>query len=166
MTRYSDNIYSGFQSVTSATSSKSPVSLRKIHRFTQPAAGGANAVTLAGTFPPGTENLDARLYIMNQATSASVSDKITVSAGGTNLIAITGIGSATGLLGPGTTAGLGVMTVTVSACAILPVPASTNNGGEIPYNVTFLPVSASKSTDYKLILSFNRADSNTLGVTA
>lgn len=165
MTRYSDNIYSGFQAVTSALSSKSVVGLHKVHRFTQPAAGGVVAQTVTGVFPPGVENLTSRLYIMQQS-SATVSDKFTVSAGGTNLITITGVGSATGLLGATTVAGLGAVTVVASACGILPVPASTNNGGEIPYAVTFLPASASKSTDYKLVLSFNRADTNTLGITA
>lgn len=165
MTRYSDNIYSGFQGITSALTSKSAVGLHKVHRFTQPSTGGAVAQTVTGTFPPGIENLTTRLYIMQQA-SATVSDKFTVSAGGTNLITITGVGSATGLLGAATQAGLGAVTIVASACGILPVPASTNNGGEIPYAVTFLPVSASKNTDYKLVLSFNRADSNTLGITA
>lgn len=166
MTRYSDNIYSGFQASTSAASSKSPVSLHKVHRFTQPSGGGANAVTLSGTFPPGTENITTNLWIMNQSTSASTSDKITVSAGGTNLITYTAIGSATGILSTSTVAGLGAVTVVASACAIPPVPTSTNNGGEIPYSVTFLPVSASKGTDYRLRINFNRADTNTLGVTA
>ncbi len=166
MTRYSDNIYSGYQAVTSALSSKSAMAMHKVHRFTQPSAGGATPVTLTGTFPPGVEGLTSRLYIMNQSTSASTSDKITVSAGGTNLITYTAIGSATGLLGATTVAGLGAVAVVASACGILPVPAGANNGGEVPYSVTFLPVSASKGTDYKLFLSFGRADSNTLGVTA
>lgn len=163
MTRYSDNIYSGFQAPTSANSSMSPVVLRKTHRFTQPSTGGANAVTQLGTFPPGAQNLRASLYIANAATSASVSDKITVSAGGVNYYAFTGIGSAQGILGA-TTAGLGTVTATVSAVINLAPPATNQtNGGEIPYAVTFLPVSASKSTDYQLELTFNRAVSNTLG---
>lgn len=163
MTRYSDNISSGFQAVTSALSSKSVVSLHKVHRFTQPSGGGATPQTVTGTFPPGIENITANLWIMNQSTSASTSDKITVSAGGTNLITYTAMGSATGILGTSTVAGLGTVAVVASACAIPPVPASTNNGGEIPYAVTFLPVSASKGTDYRLRINFNRADSNTLG---
>lgn len=159
MTTFGDNIYSGQLAVTSALSSVSQVSLHKVHRFTQPATGGATPITQLGVFPANSENLTARLYIMQQATSATVSDKITVSAGGTNLITYTGIGSATGLIGATTIVALGAVTVVASACGILPVPASTN-GGEIPYAVTYLPVSASKTTDYKLVLSFNRVDTN------
>lgn len=161
MTRFNDNIYSGAQAITSALSSKSPVQLCKSYRFTQPAAGtGTTATTFTGTFPVGTQNLDAKLYIMANA-SATVSDKITVSAGGTNLIAITGFGSASGVL-RGTTAGLGTLTTTASACAVVAGAASS----ELSYSVTFLPVSASRSTDYQLWLTFNRVDTNTLGITA
>lgn len=165
MTRFSDNIYSGFQAATSASSSKSCMVMRKVHRFTQPSTGGTASTTLSGTFPPGAENLTARVFVMQQATSATASDKITVSAGGTNLIVIDQIGSATGTAGD-TKTGFARFTYTASACAILPVPTSTTNGGEIPYSVTFAPASASKSTDYKVELTFNRADSNTLGITA
>lgn len=161
MTRYSDNIYSGFQAPTSASSSKSAVVLRKIHTF------GGTTANFTGTFPPGAENLTAGLYIVKAGTSATTSDKITVSAGGTNLIAITGIGSAEGLLGAGTTAGLGVMTVVASAAASLAVPAGSNNGGEIPYSIAYVAASAGAAAQrYRLHLTFNRADSNTLGVTA
>ena len=165
MTRYSDNIYSGFQATTSAASSKSPVTLRKIHRFSQPAAGGAVAQTLSGTLPPGVENLTATVFVLQQSTSATTSDKITVSAGGTTLFTIDQIGSATGVAGS-TTTSFARFTYVASACAIPPVPSGATNGGEIPYSVTYLPVSASKSTDYKLVLHFNRADTNTLGITA
>lgn len=166
MTRFSDNILSGFQATTSAASSKSVVHLRKVHRFTQPSGGGATPVTLSGTFPPGVEAIIPTLFIMNQSTSASTSDKITCSAGGTNLFTYTAIGSATGIIGIATVAALGAVAIVASACAIPPVPSGANNGGEIPYAVTFLPASASKSTDYKLVINFNRADSNTLGITA
>lgn len=158
MTRYSDNIYSGYQALTSALSSKSSVILHRVHRFTQPATGGATPVTLGGVFPPGVEVITSRLYIMNQSTSASTSDKITVSAGGTNLITYTAIGSATGMLGTTTVVGLGAVTVVASACATPPVPAGALNNGEVPYSATFLPASASKSTDYKLVISFGRVD--------
>lgn len=160
MTRYSDNIYSGMQAPTSAASSKSPVQLCKTYRFTQTAGGGTTVVTRTGTFPIGTQNLDAKLYILNQA-SATVSDKITVSASGVDFITITGIGSATGVLRQ-TQAGLGTLTVVASAVANIAGAAVS----ELTYSVTFVPVSASKSTDYQLWLTFNRADTNTLGVTA
>lgn len=163
MTRFNDNIYSGFQAPTSAASSKSTVVLRKTHGFTNP--GGTTAVTQAGTFPPGTSNLRAELYIMNQGVSATASDKVTVSAGGVNLYAITGFGSATGI-GSATTAGFATFAVTVSAVAVVAAPATNQtNGGEIPYAVTWVPSSAGRTAQYQLSLTFNRADTNTLGTT-
>lgn len=162
MTRYSDNIYSGFQGLTSAQSSKSPVVLRKTYNFS--GAGNTTAVTLSGTFPPNTQNLAAALYVTN-AASATVSDKITVSAGGTNLIVIDQFGSAAGFAND-TKATFARFTVTASACAVVPTPTSTSNGGDIPFSVTFVPVSADKVGTYQLQLSFSRSDTNTLGVTA
>lgn len=162
MTRYSDNIYSGFQSITSATSSKSAVVLRKTYNFA--GAGNTTAVTRNGVFPPGTQNLTARIFITQQA-SATVSNKITVSAGGFDLVTISQFGSATGVAGD-TKVGVVLFTYIASACANPPVPASTNNGGEIPFALTFVPVSADKTGTYQVELTFNRADSNTLGVTA
>lgn len=155
MTRYSDNIYSGNQAVTSALSSKSPVVLCKTHRFL------STSGTQTGTFPIGTQNLDAKLYINNQTVSAATAAKITVSAGGTNLIAISGIGSATGVL-RGTQAGLGTMTVTASAASILTGAASS----ELSYSVTYVKASGDTTGDFQLQLTFNRVDSNTLGITA
>lgn len=163
MTRYSDNIYSGFQGLTSASTSKSAVVLRKVYNFS--GAGNAVAVTRAGTFPPNTQNIKATLYITQQG-SATVSDKITVSAGGFDLITITSFGSATGVVGD-TKAGVATFTYIASACANPPVPATNQtNGGEIPFAVTFLPVSADKTGNYQLEISFSRADTNTLGVTS
>lgn len=163
MTRYSDNIESGFQALTSATSSKSPVVLRKVYGFN--GTGGAASQTKNGVFPPGVENISAKLFIMNAAGSATVSDKITVSAGGTDLVTISQFGSAVGIASD-TKAGIALFNYVASACAIPPVPASTNNGGEIPFAVTFLPVSADRNGQYRVELTFNRADSNTLGVTS
>lgn len=163
MTRYSDNIYSGFQALTSATSSKSPVVLRKVYNFS--GAGNATAVTRNGVFPPNAQNLTARIFITQQA-SATVSDKITVSAGGFDLVTITSFGSATGVAGD-TKVGVATFTYIASACASIPVPSTNQtNGGEIPFAVTFLPVSADKTGTYQVELSFNRADTNTLGVTS
>lgn len=163
MTRFSDNIYSGFQALTSGTSSKSAVSLNKTYNFA--GAGNGTAVTKTGTFPPNTQNLMATLYITN-AASATVSDKITVSAGGTTLVTLTSFGSAQGVASY-TTTGLATITYVASACAVVQPPAtSQTNGGEIPFSVTFLPVSADKIGTYQLELSFNRSDTNTLGVTS
>lgn len=158
MTLFSDNLYTGFLAPTSAASSISVAHFRKTHRFTQPTvAPFATAQTQTGTFPPGTQNLSAALYILANS-SATVSDKITVSAGGTNLLTITSFGSASGYFA-GTTTGLGTVTVIASACANLSAPSPSTNGGEIPYSVTFLPVSASRG-DYQLVLNFNRVDGN------
>lgn len=163
MTRFSDNIYSGFQALTSATSSKSAVSLSKTYNFA--GAGNTTAVTRNGVFPSGSQNLYATIYITQQA-SATVSNKITVSAGGKDLLTVTSFGSATGVASF-TTTGVATITYIASACASIPIPAtSQTNGGEIPFAVTFVPVSADKTGTYQLILDYNRADSNTLGVTS
>lgn len=163
MTRYSDNIYSGFQAVTSALSSKSVVRLTK-GPYAFAGAGNTTAVTRTGVFPPGTQLLTARVWITQQG-SATVSDKIVVSAGGTDLITIDQFGSATGTAAD-TKAGLARFTYVASACFAPPVPASSNNGGEIPFSVTFTPVSADKTSVVNVELNFSRADSNTLGITA
>ncbi len=162
MTRFSDNIKSGFQAATSANTSASVVVLRKVYNFS--GAGNTTAVTRSGTFPPGTQNLTARIFVTQQG-SATVSNKITVSAGGFDLVTITSFGSATGIAGD-TKTSVATFTYIASACASIPVPASTNNGGEIPFAVTFLPVSADKTSTCQLELTFNRIDSNTLGITA
>lgn len=147
MTIFGDNIYSGTQAATSAASSISPVQLTKTHRI----AGGA-ASTVTGTFPQGTTNLDAKLYIMLNA-SATVSDKITVSAGGVDFITITQFGSASGVLRQ-TTTSLGVLTTTASACAVVAGAASS----ELTYSVTYPANTAATGADYQLVLTFNRAD--------
>ncbi len=164
MTRFSDNIYSGIQALTSATSNRSMVSLRK-SAFNFSGANNTTAVTKLGVFPAGTENLTATLFITN-AASATTSNKITVSAGGQTLVTITSFGSAVGIAS-NTLAGVATFTYIVSACATVAAPATgQNNGGEIPFAVTFLPVSADKVGTYQLHFSFNRADSNTLPVTS
>lgn len=153
MTTFGDTILSGNIAVTSALSSISPVILCKTHKFTAATAGSTTAQTLTGTFPIGTQNLDAKLFIIQAATSATASDKITVSAGGTNLLTFTGFGSAAGILRQ-TTVGLGTYTPIVSACAVVAGAASA----ELSYSVTYLPVSASKGTETQIQLFFNRAD--------
>jgi hypothetical protein len=147
MTAYGDNIYSGQIAPTSAASSTSPVVLSKTHRI----AGGA-ASTVTGTLPQGAQNLDAKLFIMLNA-SATVSDKITVSAGGVDLITITQFGSAAGVL-RATTTGLGVLTTTASACAIVAGAAAA----DLSYSVTYTANTAATGADYQLVLTFNRKD--------
>lgn len=156
MTSYKDNIYCGNMAVTSATSSLSPVTLRRTHKFS--AIGGTAAITQTGTFPPNTENLSGYLFVVQNA-SATVSDKITVSAGGTNLFVVDQFGSAGGQSG-GSLTSFCRFTYVGSACASPPVPSPSVNGGEIPYAVTFVPVSADKTGQYQIHLTFNRADTN------
>lgn len=147
MTIIGDNILSGTQAATSAVSSLSPVQLTKTHRI----AGGA-ASTVTGTFPQGVTNLDAKLYILLNA-SATVSDKITVSAAGVDFITITQFGSASGVLRQ-TTTGLGILTTVASACAVVAGAAAA----ELSYSVTYPANTAATGADYQLVLTFNRAD--------
>ncbi len=154
MTVFKDNIFSGNIQTTSANSSMSSVEMGKT--FTFAGAGNTTAVTRTGTFPPNTENITATLFVMAQG-SATVSDKITVSAGGTNLITIDQFGSAAGIAYQ-TTTGLARFTVVASACAIPPVPSPSTNGGETPFSVTSLPVSADKTGNYQLRITYNRVD--------
>ncbi len=147
MTTYGDNIYSGNIAATSAATAASPVVLSKTHRI----AGGA-ALTVTGTFPKGTQNLDAKLYILLNA-SATVSDKITVSAGGIDFITISQFGSAAGVLRQ-TTTGLGVLTTTASACAVLVSAVSD----DLTYSVTYPANTAATGADYQLQLTFTRKD--------
>lgn len=156
MTTFKDNIGSGNIAVTSALSNVSWVSLTKTFNFN--AIGGTTAITRNGVFPPNTQNLSAELFIVQNA-SATVSNKITVSCGGTNLLTIDQFGSAGGVIPGVTVTGVGRYTVIASAAANPPAPATGQaNGGEIPFAVTFLPVSADKTGSYQLCLTFNRAD--------
>lgn len=154
MTSYKDNIYSGNIATTSANSSQSVVLLGRTHRWS--ATGGTTPTTLTGTFPPNTENLTAYLFVI-QNGSATVSNKITVSAGGVNLVTIDQFGSAVGQSGA-TLTSFARFTYVASACAQVPAPASANNGGEIPYSLTFVPVSSDKTGQYQVRLTFNRVD--------
>lgn len=155
MTRYSDNIYSGFVAPTSAACSKSYVQLGKTFNFTALAGTG---VTLTGTLPPGTQNLYATLFITQQG-SANTSNKITVSAGGTNLLTFDQFGSATGFLPGLSVASVGRLTIVASACAIVAAPATgQTNGGEIPISVTYLKDAGDPSCTCQLSLMYNRVD--------
>lgn len=154
MTAFKDNIYSGNIATTSANSSLSAVRLAKTYNFA--GNGTATAVTRSGTLPPNAENVMATLYVTN-AGSANVSNKITVSAGGNNLIVIDQFGSAQGIASA-TLAAFARFTPVVSAMASPVAPAASTNGGEIPFSVTFLPVTDDTTGTYQLHLSFNRAD--------
>lgn len=147
MTVFGDNIYSGTIAPTSAASSTSTVRLIKTHRI----AGGTGS-TVTGTFPQGTMALAASLYIMLNA-SATVSDKITVSAGGVDFVTFTQFGSAAGLLS-GTTTGLGIRTIVASACGIVAGAASS----DLTYSVTYPTNTQATGADYLLELTFSRKD--------
>lgn len=154
MTVFKDNVGSGNIATTSATSSVGWMRMERTFMFA--GAGSTTAVTRSGVFPPNTENVMTTLYITN-AASATVSNKITVSAGGNNLVVIDQFGSATGIASS-TTTSLVRVTPVVSAMAAPTPPTSSTNGGEIPYSVTFLPVSADKTGTYQLVITWNRAD--------
>lgn len=154
MTQFKDNIYSGNIATTSANSSTSFVRLGKTFNFA--GNGAATAVTRSGVFPPNTENVTASLFVTN-AGSANVSNKITISAGGNNITVIDQFGSAVGF-SSATLTSFARFTPVVSAMAAPTPPAAVSNGGEIPYSVTFLPVTDDTTGTYQLLLSYNRAD--------
>lgn len=150
MTVFSDNIYTGNLAATSAASSKSRATYCRVHRFT-----GGGSSTQTGTFPQGTMMLDAKVWILAQTASAATATRFTVSAGGVNLIAVTGIGSALGVLRT-TTAGLGVITNTASATSILTGAASS----ELSYSVTMVGASGDTTGDFHVALEFTRRDTD------
>lgn len=157
MTRYSDNIYSGYQGVVSAQTSKSAVALRKTYFVS--AGAGANAI-ITGVFPPQTQNITSDVFV-TQAGVATTNDNITLwtngsAANGQKVLQYLAIGSAATRLNAPTY---------ITSAAAFPQPPATNqtNGGEIPFKVI---VSSVSTAAYSIVLTFNRADSNTLGVTA
>lgn len=156
MTRYSDNIYSGYQAITSALSSRSMVSLRKTAFVS---AGTGVNITVAGQFPPNTQNITANVFVVQQG-AATTNDNITLwtngsAANGQKVLQYLAIGSAAVLLTAPTY---------VTSAAAFPQPPSFNaqNGSEVPYKII---VSSVSTASYSIILNFNRADTNTLGTT-
>lgn len=148
MTGFGDNIYSGLNAVTSGVASKSPVQLCRTFRFT-----GGGAATQQFVLPTGVQNLDAKCYIMQQG-SAATTDKITVSAGGVDLITFSSMGSATGVVRQ-TTAALGTLTVVASACGNLSATA------EVSAAITI--ASTDTATDYQVEIMFSRLRKDTIG---
>lgn len=141
MTTFADNIYSGQQALTSALSSQSEVVLSRTFRFT-----GGGAPTQTFVFPAGVQNLNATCYII-QDGSAATTDTITVSAGGTDLITFSSMGSAAGVVET-TLAALGTKTIVASAAANLSATA------EVSAAITL--ASTDTATDYQVQLRFNR----------
>ena len=146
MTRFSDNIESGIQGLTSAQSSKASVMLTRVHRF----VGGGNQ-TWSTLLPWGSQCLDAKLFISVNG-SAATTDRMTStsSAGATALGTISSIGSAAGVLRV-TTVGLGTLAMVASACAQV---GPRTEGADIPIQV--ISSSTDTATDYTLELSFRR----------
>lgn len=142
MTRFTDNLYTGRDAAVSAQASKSAAVFSKTLTFT----GGSQ--TKQFKLPQGAQNLDAKCYILANG-SAATSDKITVSAGGVDLITFAAMGSAGGLLRQ-TTTGLGTVAVVASACANL---SATD---EVSAAATLLSVDPLAS--YQVQISFNRRD--------
>lgn len=147
MTSWRDNIYSGAPALTSALSSLAPVELHRTFRFN----GGSSTQSLV--LPTFVENLDVKVFILANG-SAATTDKITVSAAGTNLITFASMGSANGILRQ-TTVGLGTVTPVVSAMV---TPTTTT---EVTAAVTLLTTDI--AAQYQVDISFNRVRLNTIG---
>lgn len=158
MTRFSDNIYSGYQGLTSAQSSKSAVQLCDAYNVS---AGTSVNQTIQGVFPPASQCINAAVYV-TQAGAATTNDNIVLwingsAANGQRVLSFLAIGSAANQrYNP---------TSYVASAAAAPQPPTINqvNGGEIPYKII---VSSVSTAAYTIFLQFNRGDTNTLGVTA
>lgn len=147
MTTFADGIESGTYGLTSAQATRAHTTLRRYRRF----VNGGNQ-TWTGFFPYGAIGLTASLHINSQG-SATTSDRITItaSAGSTTLWTISSMGSANGILGTATVAGLGTVTPIVSACAVL---GPNVEGSDVPFQVILSSVDT--ATDYSLFLNFIR----------
>lgn len=152
MTRFSDNIYTGFIGLTSAQSSVSPVMLSQTYVVS--AGAGANSI-ISGLFPPQTQNLNAGVYV-TQNGAATTNDNIVLwingsAANGQRILSFTAIGSAANARYAPTTY--------IASAAANPQPPATNqtNGGEIPFKLITSSVSTAA---YQIHITFNRADNN------
>lgn len=147
MTLFADGIESGIQGLTSAQATRSHSLMRRYRRFT----GGGNQ-TWTGFLPYGSIGLTCSLHI-NSNGSAATSDRITVtsSAGSTALWTFSSMGSANGILGNVTVAGLGTVAPIVSACAVV---GPNIEGADVPFQAILS--STDTATDYSLFLTFIR----------
>lgn len=147
MTTFGDGIESGNYGLTSAQATRAHVTLRRYRRF----IGGGNQ-TWTGFLPYGATGFTASLHINSQG-SATTSDRIVISssAGSTTLWTISSIGSANGILGSQTVAGLGTVTPVVSACAVV---SPNVESADVPFQVILSSVDT--ATDYSLFLNFIR----------
>lgn len=150
MTGFADNIYSGLQALTSGQASYAGAGFTRTFRFL--GTGGA-AQTQQFVLPTGVQNLDAKLFIEVNGTTATT-DKITVSAGGTDFHTFTSFGSAQGIVRQ-TTVSLGTLTSIASACANLSTTA------EVSAAITY--AGTDTTAVYQVQLFFNRLRVDPLG---
>jgi len=144
MTQFGDNIYTGENGLTSALSSKSGGVFQKTVRLS-----GASGTTTV-TFSVATQNLQPRLYMMQQG-SAATSNSVVCSAGGVTLFTYTSFGSANGLLQGPTVAGLATFT------PVAPAMAALSQTSEVAASVTYTSTDAASVS--QLVIQFNRSDS-------
>jgi len=144
MTRYSDNITSGYILPTSAVSQFGNVRYTRSFRFT-----GGGSQTQQFMIPTATRNLCSKLYVM-AAGSAATSDKITVSGGGNDYVTLTSFGSSTALdvVVRRTTGTVITINYDTSACQNFSMTQETTA------NVTLL--STDTATDYLFVLMYSR----------
>lgn len=145
MTRFTDNLYSGVYNSVSAQSSLSPVRFCKSYLFSS-----TSPTTIQDVLPTGAQNIDAKLYIMAQGSTAT-SDKITVSGvvngNSVNLMTFTGMGSANGVVRR-STGGLCTYAILGSATQLMSLTVETT------INTTF--VQTDQATEYQLQIFFTR----------
>lgn len=158
MTRYTDNILSGRDALTSADASKSQVSLKKTYFVS--AGAGVNAI-VSGVFPVGAQNVNAAVYVVQQG-AATTNDNIILyangnAATGTKMLSFLAIGSAAN-------ARLAPTSYVVSACVFVPpAPAgAATYTGEVPFQII---VSSVSTASYSIELSFDRGNTTALGTT-
>lgn len=149
MTQFSDNIYSGFIGLTSALSSVSSVVLSQSYFVS--AGAGVNQ-TISSLFPPQTMNINSAVYVVQQG-AATTNDNIVLwvngsAANGQRILSFTAIGSAANQRYTPTT-------YITSAAANPPLPASSTNGGEIPFKII---VSSVSTASYQIQVTFQRQD--------
>lgn len=158
MTRYTDNILSGRDALTSADASKSQVGLKRTYFVS---AGAGVNVTVSGVFPVGAQNVNAAVYVV-QPGAATTNDNIILyangnAATGSKLLSFLAIGSAANQRYAPTS-------YITSACVFIPPAAAgaATYSGEVPFQVI---VSSVSTASYSIEITFDRGNSTTLGST-
>lgn len=158
MTRYTDNILSGRDALTSADASKAQVGLKKTYFVS--AGAGVNAI-VSGVFPVGAQNVNSAVYVV-QNGAATTNDNITLyangnAATGTKMLSYLAIGSAANLR-------ISPTSYVTSACVFIPsAPAgATTYAGEVPFQII---VSSVSTASYSIELTFDRGNTTALNTT-